>query len=285
MFLANLCDFAHCHLLHFPLLLVIIEDTLIIQIEDAVCIDVELDIIQLFNFNCLEKDSMENFFHVECLVSHQDYVHLLLEEPVQEDVVATVGTRANQMEIVNYQQEVLICVFVEGLEVEYCSRLGFFENVCLEIGLMLLFNVLAVHYIDPALEKSSLDAHTAELLDEGGLSNSITTNQMDVFWRFRPCQLFENFINFLPFPKHTGIAFELKIDIVCLSETRRKIFEGSFDNFDDLLPSLMKINFDLLHFISKLRSQLNVNLLSALLVVFGIKQAFYQAFSDLYLVN
>lgn len=56
------------------------------------------------------------------------------------------------MEIVNYEKKVLICVFIEGLQIEYSSCLWFFENVGFKVRLMFLFNILTVHYVDSALE-------------------------------------------------------------------------------------------------------------------------------------
>ena len=76
---------------------------------------------------------MEDLFHVERLVGYEDQIHLFLQQPIQENVVTTIGTRTDQMKIVNYQQKVLIRILIECLKVEDSPCLGFFEDVGLEV--------------------------------------------------------------------------------------------------------------------------------------------------------
>lgn len=78
------------------------------------------------------------------------------------------------MKIVNYQQKVLIRILIECLKVEDSPCLGFFEDVGLEVWLMFFFDILAVHDVNSTFKQSSFNTHSAELLNESRLSNSIT---------------------------------------------------------------------------------------------------------------
>lgn len=53
--------------------------------------------------------------HVVALMGHEDNVDLLLEEFFEEEVVATVGTGPDQVEVINHQKEVRVCILVKRL--------------------------------------------------------------------------------------------------------------------------------------------------------------------------
>ena len=95
---------------------------------------------------------------------------------------------------------------------------------------------------------------------------------MNVLGNFSPCELSKDLVDLLPFPKDCiSTILELEVNVVGFSEARRKVFESSFGDLYDLLACLVNINFDLFHLLRKLRSQLNIDLFDAPLVIFGTK--------------
>lgn len=109
---------------------------------------------------------------------------------------------------------------------------------------------------------------------------------MDVFGYFSPCKFSKDLIDLLPFPEDCiSTISELKVNIMCLSETRREVFESSFGDLYDLLACLVNIHFDLFHLLRKLGSQFNEDFFDAPLVIFGTEQTLYQALGDFHLIN
>ena len=152
------------------------------------------------------------------------------------------------VEVVDHQEQVRVRVFVEGLEVEH-SRwiLGHLCNVVLEIWLALLFDFFAFDYVDSTWKESSLDADSAELLDESALADSIATTDLDVLRFFFAVELPANLSDFLPFPvdaERIGVL-PLEVDVVSLPETRRKVHELSFAHSDYLLRRFSHLNLEI----------------------------------------
>ena len=133
MLLAQPGNIAERHLLGLLEFFVLIEHVFVVEVEDVVGIDVELDLVELVDFDTLEEHSLEDLLDVEGFVGGEDEVDFFLEEAVEEDVVAAVGARADEVEVVDQQQEVFIGVLVEGLKVEYGSALRFLVDVGLKV--------------------------------------------------------------------------------------------------------------------------------------------------------
>lgn len=81
----------------------------------------------------------------------EDEVDLFFEEAVEENVVAAVGTRSDEVEIIDEEEEIFIGIFVEGLKVENRSCLGFLVDVGLEVRLMFFLDLLPLHYVHAVL--------------------------------------------------------------------------------------------------------------------------------------
>jgi len=104
------------------------------------------------------------------------------------------------MEVINHEQEVRIRIFVERLEVEHIWVLRSLNNVGFEVRFVFLLNLFAIYYINPSLEKVSLYAHTAYLLNKCSFSNAIGATYLNVLILLFASKLFEYFINLFPFP-------------------------------------------------------------------------------------
>lgn len=216
----------------------------------------------------------------------EDEVDLFFEEAVEEDVVAAVGARPDEVEVVDEQQEVFVGVLVEGLQVEDRPAFRLFVDVGLEVRLVLFFDFLPFHDVHSVLEEPSLDAHPADFLQEGGLADSVASADVDVLLGLGAGEFLEDLVHLLPLPEHrVRIALQLKVDVVGLPEARRQILEAALDDPDDFLVVLVEVDLDLFELVGKLRPHLHVDLLDIPLVVFGAEEPLDEILGDFHLVD
>lgn len=212
-------DIAQGHLLGLLQFLILTDHVLVGEVEDVVGVDVQLNLVEFIDLDALEEDSLEDLLDVEGFVGSEDEVHFFFEEAVEEDVVAAVGARTDEVEVIDQEQEVFIGVFVEGLKVEDCPAFGFLVDVGLEVRLVFFLDFLALHDVHAVFVEPSLDAHSADFLQEGGLADSISSADVDVLLRLGAGEFLEDLVHLLPLPEHgMRVALKLKIDIVGLPE-------------------------------------------------------------------
>lgn len=103
------------------LVFVLLNRPHVLGFQNVVGKDVELHIRQSLQFDYPKSQIRILVSEVLTLMGYEDYVHFLLDYLLEEHMVTTIGTRLYMVEIVNHQEKVRICVFVEGLEVEHSS--------------------------------------------------------------------------------------------------------------------------------------------------------------------
>ena len=284
--LAEARDIAEGHLLGLLEFLIVAEDVFVVEVEDVVGVDVELNLVELVDLDALEEDGLEDLLDVEGLVGGDDEVDLLFEEAVEEDVVAAVGARADEVEVIDEEQEVLVSVLVEGLEVEDVAALGLLVDVGLEVRLVLFLDLLPLHYVHPVLVEPPLHAHPPDLLQERTLPHPVAPADVDVLLRLRARQLLEHLVHLLPLAEHRKcVAPQLEVNVVRLPEPWGEVLEAALDDPDNLLTILVKVHLDLLQLVRKLRSHLHVDLLDVPLVILRTEQALDEVLGDFDLVD
>ena len=151
---------------------------------------------------------------------------------------------------------------------------------------MLFFDFLPLHDVHSVFVEPSLNAHPADLLQEGGLADSVASADVDVLLSLGAGQLLEDLVHLLPLTEHgMSIALQLEVNIVGFSEARREILEAALDDPYDFLVVFVEVYLDLFELIGELRPHLHVDLLDIPLVIFGAEQALDEVFGDFYLVD
>lgn len=185
--------------------------------------------------------------HIIALMCHEYYIYLLLEELLEEQIISAVGTRTDQVKIIDHQQEVRVCILVKRLQVEHsCRSLGHFCYIILKVWLALLLYILPIYDIYTTLKKSTLNTYSSKFLNECSLSNTVASANLNVLCFSFAIKFLENFCDLFPFSIDTRYLsiFELYINIVSLSKPWGKIHELSFTHFDDLFRGLAHIYFE-----------------------------------------
>ena len=89
--------------------------------EEIVGKYVEFNICQFLEFNLLDIRGvfLEKIPQFKSLVGYEDDIGFLLEEFVHEEVEPAVGAGAYCVEIIDDEQEIGVCVFIEGVQGEH----------------------------------------------------------------------------------------------------------------------------------------------------------------------
>ena len=89
--------------------------------EEVVGKYVEFNICQFLQFNLFDVRGsfLEKIPEFESLMGHEDYIGFFLEEFIHEEVEPAVGSGAYGVEIVYDEQEIGVCVFIEGVQGEH----------------------------------------------------------------------------------------------------------------------------------------------------------------------